>query len=99
MDVTALGALLVGVGAVAAAAMTYIGKRGENTSSRMNAEMDQVQEERDGLRVLLADRDTRLAELVADRDARLAELLQARLDDQVLIARLRVRIIEQGGEP
>lgn len=95
MDVTALGTLLLGVGAVIAAAVTYVGKRGENRTARLGSEharisdeLDQVQEERDGLLVR-----------VQERDARVTELLQARLEDQVEMARLRVRIIQMGGEP
>lgn len=88
MDATTLGTLLVGVGAVAAAVVTYLGKRGENATSRWVAEIDQVQEERDGLRTQ-----------VAQRDARIAELLEQRLDDQVELARLRVKIVELGGDP
>jgi hypothetical protein len=95
MDATALGALLLGVGAVLTAAVTYLGKRAElattradSTSARINRELDQVQEERDGLRRLLQE-----------RDARITELLEERLADQVEMARLRVRLIERGEEP
>lgn len=88
MDVTTLGGLLVGLGAVGAAVASYLGKRGENTTSRLNAEFDQMQEERNGLR-----------ELMAVKDARIAELLEERLVDQVELARLRVRIVEMGGDP
>lgn len=95
MDITALGGLLVGIGAVGGAVVAYLGKRGENNTGRLNSEFDQLQEERDGLRTQLAERDARIAE----RDTRLAELLQERLGDQVEMARLRMKIIEQGGDP
>ncbi|MDX5566903.1 hypothetical protein PYK79_31725 [Streptomyces sp. ID05-04B] len=88
MDLTTLGTLLVGVGAVAAAVVTYLGKRGENRTTSWVAEIDQVQEERDGLR-----------SQVVVKDARIAELLEARLTDQVEIARLRVKVVELGGDP
>lgn len=88
MDITALGSLLVGIGAVSAAVVAYLGKRAENTTTRLNSAFDQLQEERDGLRTG-----------VAERDERIAELLQARLDDQVENARLRVKIIQLGGDP
>jgi chromosome segregation ATPase len=95
MDATALGTLLVGLGAVAGAVVTYLGKRGENANARVNSEndrinreLDQVQEERNGLR-----------DLLRQRDERITELLQERLTDQVEITRLRVKIIEMGGQP
>lgn len=88
MDVTTLGGLLVGLGAVGAAVASYLGKRGENRTTSLNSAFDQIQEERDGLRAG-----------VAQRDARIAELLQERLDDQVENARLRVKIIHMGGDP
>ncbi|WP_333771551.1 hypothetical protein [Streptomyces sp. IBSBF 2435] len=92
MDGTALGTLLLGVGAVITAAITFVGKRGENQlaaragdSARALQLLDQVQEERDGLRVLLQQRDERIT-----------DLLQDRLTDQLLITRYRVRLIELG---
>lgn len=95
MDVTTLGGLLVGLGAIGAAVASYLGKRGENTNSRLNTEFDQMQEERDGLR---GERDG-LRGVLAERDARITELLEERLVDQVELARLRVRIVEMGGDP
>ena len=88
MDATTLGSLLVGVGAVAGAVVAYLGKRGENQTARWTAEIDQLQEERNGLRTQ-----------VAEKEARIAGLLEARLEDQVEIARLRVKVVELGGDP
>lgn len=95
MDATALGALLLGAGAVLTAAVTYLGKRADVTaarldgaSTRIHRELDQVQEERDGLRRLLQERDTRIAELLSER-----------LADQVEMTRLRVRLIQRGEDP
>ncbi|WP_086705583.1 hypothetical protein [Streptomyces antimycoticus] len=88
MDATTLGSVLALVGVLAGAVVAYLGKRGETANARMNSEMDQIQEERDGLRVQLTDRDKRIA-----------ELLEQRLTDQVELARLRVQIIEMGGQP
>jgi uncharacterized membrane-anchored protein YhcB (DUF1043 family) len=88
LDATTLGALLVGLGAVGAAVAPYLGKRAENQNNRLNTAFDQIQEERDGLRQQLAERDTRIA-----------ELLTRQVADQVEIARLRVRIIHLGGDP
>lgn len=83
-----LGALLVGVGTLTGGLFTWLGKRGENRTARWNSEIDQVQEERDGLRVQ-----------VAERDAKIATLLEQRYADQVEKAQLRVRLIELGGDP
>ncbi|MER8158175.1 hypothetical protein [Streptomyces sp. NPDC094472] len=88
MDATTLGSVLALVGVLAGAVVAAIGKRGENANARMNSEMDQIQEERDGLRAQLTDRDKRIN-----------ELLEQRLTDQVELARLRVQIIEMGGQP
>lgn len=88
MDATTLGSILGTVGVISGSLVAYLGKRGENTNSRLVTEIDQIQEERDGLRVQLTA-----------KDARLVELLDERLGDQVLIARLRVQIVELGGDP
>ncbi len=88
MDATTLGALLALVGVLSGSAVAYLGKRGENATTRMNSEMDQIQEERDGLRKELAERDTRIT-----------ALLEQRVADQVEIARLRVKVVNLGGDP
>ncbi|MEV1063365.1 hypothetical protein [Streptomyces sp. NPDC050263] len=88
MDATTLGAVLALVGVLSGSVVAYLGKRGENATVRWNAEMDQVQEERDGLRTQ-----------VAEKDARIAGLLEQRLTDQVELARLRVKVVELGGDP
>lgn len=87
MDATTVGGILAAVGVLATAVVAFFGKRGENAIARFTAVTDQVQEERD-----------RLTTQLAQRDARIAELLELRLTDQVELARLRVRIIEQGGQ-
>ena len=88
MDATTVGSILAGVGVIVGAVVAYLGKKGENAVQRFNSVMDQVQEERDGLRLQLADRDSRIT-----------ELLEHRLADQVELARLRVKIIQLGGQP
>ncbi|MGW3724136.1 hypothetical protein [Streptomyces sp. NPDC000851] len=88
MDATTLGSLLVGVGAVVGGVVAYLGKRGENTTTRMNSELDQIQEERDKLR-----------EQLTARDQKIEGLLEQRLADQVEIARLRVKVVNLGGDP
>ena len=87
MDATTLGAMLALVGVLSGSVVAYLGKRGENTTTRWNMEIDQLQEERDGLRKELAE-----------RDARIAALLQQHGDDYVTIARLRVQVINLGGD-
>ncbi|MDX2681117.1 hypothetical protein [Streptomyces soliscabiei] len=87
MDATTIGAILALAGVMSGSVVAYLGKRGENATSRMNSEFDQIQEERDGLRKELGERDTRIT-----------SLLQQRVDDQVEIARLRVKVIELGGD-
>lgn len=88
MDATTLGALLAFAGVLSGAVVAYLGKRGENATTRLNSEIDQIQEERDGMRTHLAARETRVT-----------ELLEQRVTDQVEIARLRVKVIELGGDP
>ncbi|MFF9554606.1 hypothetical protein ACF1DY_02060 [Streptomyces albus] len=88
MDAATLGTLLVGVGAVAGALVTWTGKRGENAITGYTSLTDQLQEERDRLERQLAEKSTALAEAHAARAA-----------DQAEIARLRARITELGGTP
>ena len=89
MDATTLGgAVLALVGVLSGSVVAYLGKRGENATTRWSTEIDQIQEERDGLRKELAE-----------RDARIAALLQQQGDDCVTIARLRVQVINLGGDP
>ena len=95
MDATTIGAMLALVGVLSGSVVASLGKRGENATTRLNSEMDQIQEERGLLR---EERDGLRTQLAA-RDARIAELLEQRLVDQVEIARLRVRIVELGGDP
>lgn len=88
MDATALGSLLVGIGAVVGAAVAYLGKRGETAVTGLNALTDQLQEERADLR-----------QQITDRDARLAEQASYRAADQAEITRLRSTVIQLGGQP
>lgn len=88
MDATTLGSLLVGVGAVVGGVVAYLGKRGENATTRWNSELDQVQEERDKLR-----------EQLTARDQRIEQLLEQRIADREENARLRIQLINRGGDP
>ncbi|PNG20320.1 hypothetical protein [Streptomyces cahuitamycinicus] len=87
MDATTLGSLLVGIGAVAAAVVAYLGKRGENAVTGYSSLTNDLQEERDALK---AER--------TELNAKLAELSALRAADQAEIARLRA-LIPPGGHP
>ncbi|MFF1321427.1 hypothetical protein ACFVZZ_18675 [Streptomyces chartreusis] len=88
MDATTIGAALALIGVLSGSVVAYLGKRGENATTRMNSEIDQIQEERDGLRAQLAA-----------RDARVGELLKQQGEDYVTIAKLRRQVIDLGGDP
>ncbi|MEU3962931.1 hypothetical protein AB0F42_24515 [Streptomyces buecherae] len=77
MDATTLGALLVGVGGLASAVVAAIGKRGENAIAAYTNLTTDLQEERDALRL-------QLAELHSQRAADQAEITRLRIE----IARL-----------
>jgi uncharacterized membrane-anchored protein YhcB (DUF1043 family) len=88
LDAATIGAVLALAGVLSGSVVAYLGKRGENATTRMNSEIDQIQEERDGLRTQLAERDSRIA-----------QLLKQQGEDYVTIARLRAHIINMGGDP
>ena len=88
MDATTLGALLALVGVLSGSVVAYLGKRGENATTRMNSEIDQIQEERDKLR-----------EQLGARDQKIEGLLEQRLVDREEVARLRIKVRDMGGDP
>jgi septal ring factor EnvC (AmiA/AmiB activator) len=88
LDVATIGSVIGLAGVLSASVVAYLGKRGENATARMNSEIDQIQEERDGLRKELGE-----------RNARVEALLNQRVTDQETIARLRVKVINLGGDP
>ncbi|WP_327667520.1 MULTISPECIES: hypothetical protein [unclassified Streptomyces] len=71
-----------------AAAVAYLGKRGENALSGYSSLTDKLQTERD-----------RLERQVAERDTRISELSTLHAADQSEIARLRLDIHRLGGAP
>ena len=85
MDVTTLGSLLLGVGAVVGGLMTYLGKRSENAITGYSSLTNDLQEERD-----------RLDRKVTELNGKLAEQAALRAADQAEIARLRA-LIPPGG--
>ncbi|GGS47653.1 hypothetical protein [Streptomyces violaceus] len=88
MDATTIGSVVALVGVLSGSVVAYLGKRGENATTRMNSELDQIQEERDKLR-----------EQLTARDQKIEGLLEQRVADQVEIARLRVKVVNLGGDP
>lgn len=70
---TALGALLVGLGGVATAVVTFLGKRSENAITGYSSLTNDLQEERDALRL-------QLAEVQAQRAVDLAEITRLRME-------------------
>jgi hypothetical protein len=84
LDATTLGAVLACVGVLSGSVVAYIGKRGETRNSLT----DQVQEERDGLRRRLDEKNTQLTVLE-----------QQRHDYLIRITRLEIEIIRLGGTP
>ena len=87
MDVTTIGSLLVGVGAVVGGLVAYLGKRGENALTGYSSLTNDLQEERDRL-------DAKVTEL----NAKLADQAALRAADQAEIARLSALIISLGGQ-
>lgn len=88
MDSTTLGAVLACVAGLIGSVVVYVGKRGENTTSRFNSEIDQVQEERDGL-----------LKRVAEQDTQIVSLQQQRHDHLIRITQLEIQVIQLGGTP
>lgn len=88
MDGTTLGAVLAAVAGLVGSGVVYVGKRGENGTQRFNSQVDQLQEERDGLLRRLAEQDTQIL-----------ALQQQRHDYLIRITQLEIQIIQLGGTP
>lgn len=95
MDAATLGPVLVLIGVLSGSVVAYIGKRSENATTRLNSEMDQVQEERNKYMAQVEGLQTK----VGEKDRRIEELLEQRLGDRETIARLRIKVVEMGGDP
>ncbi|MEH0431297.1 hypothetical protein QBB34_34205 [Streptomyces stelliscabiei] len=102
MDVTTIGSLLVGVGAVVGGLVAYLGKRGENALTGYSSLTDNLQEERDRLDKKVGELTTTIGTMtntintMAGTAAEQSTLLAA---DQAEIARLRALVIHHGGQP
>ncbi|WP_432010199.1 hypothetical protein [Streptomyces cucumeris] len=92
---TALGALLVGLGGVATAVVTFLGKRGENALTGYNSLTDQLQEELATKKVELTEKKVELTEKSAALAVEAAERARAEAEN----ARLRGIITQLGGSP
>jgi septal ring factor EnvC (AmiA/AmiB activator) len=88
LDATTIGSVIALVRVLSGSVVAYLGKRGENATTRWNAELDQVQEERDKLR-----------EQLTARDQKIEQLLEQRLADREETARLRIQVINLGSDP
>jgi predicted dinucleotide-binding enzyme len=74
VNATTLGSLLVGVGGIVGAVVAYLGKRGETAVTGYSNLTNDLQEERDALRV-------QVAELHALRAADQAEITRLRIEN------------------
>lgn len=74
MDATTLGSLLVGAGGIVGAVVAYLGKRGETAVTGYSNLTNDLQEERDALRV-------QVSELYALRSADQAEITRLRIEN------------------
>lgn len=116
MDAATLGALGTIVVGLAAAAAALIGHRGANAASHSGVVIsgygglvDQIQEERDKLQVKVVENERQLAaayaELAAERadkaalNERIAELTAEHRRLTAENEQLRARIVELGGQP
>ncbi|HWN00921.1 MAG TPA: hypothetical protein VNO54_28050 [Streptosporangiaceae bacterium] len=88
MDATTLGAVLACVAGLIGSVVVYVGKRGENATLRFNSQVDQIQEERDGLLKRLGERDTQIIALQEQRRV-----------DLIRMTQLEIEIIRLGGNP
>lgn len=95
MDAATIGPVLVLIGVLSGSVVAYLGKRAENATTRLNSEMDQVQEERNKYMAQVEGLQTK----VGEKDRRIEELLEQRLADRETIARLRIKVVEMGGDP
>lgn len=88
MNGTTIGAVLATVAGLIGSVVVYVGKRGENDTSRFNSFTDQVQEE-------VVRKTTELAAAQSE----IARLAQQRHDDLIRITQLEIEIIRLGGTP
>jgi hypothetical protein len=102
LDVTTIGSLLVGVGAVVGGLVAYLGKRGENALTGYSSLTNDLQEERDRLDKKVVELTTAIGTMtttISTMAASAAEQSALRATDQAEIDRLRTLVISLGGQP
>ncbi|MFF6903499.1 hypothetical protein [Streptomyces hydrogenans] len=100
--VTLAGALLALAGVLATALVAYVGKRGELKLSSLSTLTDELQEERATLkeeRTALKDELVDLRSQLVTKDAAVAEAAAGRATAEAENARLRLIIMQLGGDP
>jgi hypothetical protein len=85
---TTIGAVLAAVAGLIGSVVVYVGKRGENDTSRFNSVTDQVQEE-------VVRKTTELTAAQTE----ISRLSQQRHDDLIRITQLEIEIMRLGGTP
>ena len=88
MDSTTIGAVLACVAGLIGSVVVYVGKRGENSTTRFNSVTDQIQEELTSKRTELAAAQTEIS-----------RLSQQRHDDLIRITQLEIEVMRLGGNP
>lgn len=102
MDVTTIGSLLVGVGAVVGGLVAYLGKRGENALTGYSSLTNDLQEERDRLDKKVTEQAATIntqTTTISTLAASAAEQSALRAADQAEISRLRALVVDLGGQP
>lgn len=100
--VTLAGALIAFAGVLATAVVAYVGKRGELNLSSLSTLTDELQEERSNLkeeRTALKEENVDLRGQLVAKDAELAAAAAGRATAEAEIARLRLIIMQLGGDP
>jgi hypothetical protein len=102
VDLTTIGSLLVGVGAVVGGLVAYLGKRSENALTGYSSLTDNLQEERDRLDKKVTEQAATIntqTTTISTMAASAAEQAALRAADQAEIARLRALVTSLGGQP
>ncbi|WP_329126001.1 hypothetical protein [Streptomyces sp. NBC_01353] len=100
--VTLVGALVAFTGVLATAAVAYVGKRGELSLNSLSTLTDELQEERSSLKeekALLKEEVVEKNAALVAKDAALAQSAAARAAAEAEITRLRLIIVQLGGDP
>ncbi len=99
MDLTTIGSLLVGVGAVVGGLVAYLGKRSENALTGYSSLTNDLQEERDRLDKKVTEQAATINTQTTTISTMAAGAAELRAADQAEIARLRALVTSLGGQP